>query len=382
MPQHKGAIPWNKGLTKEIDDRVMSYSITMKGQPFTEERKRNISLGKIGQASWCKGLTAETDERLKKRGMKTRGRKASEETRERIRLSRIGKITSEETKQKLSIALKGKIPWNNVDYGGVVNMGEKILIGTIKRARDIGKGGGKLKFIWTACEICGEERWVRIRHSVPANKVCRSCTNSKVNKKPINICINPEEGEIRRGRDIGKVSQAASQRFIYQKCPDCGVFKWVRLLKDGQPSARCYSCSKRNTDMKRGNIVKFGNGTLAKDGYIMVTLKKDDFYYPMSRGGYIAEHRLVMAKHIGRCLQSWEIVHHKNGIRTDNRIENLELTNSISEHIKRHTKGYRDGYTKGLTDGQNKQIQELKDMIENQGKLLRLLLWKSSDVKI
>ena len=58
-----------------------------------------------------------------------------------------------------------------------------------------------------------------------------------------------------------------------------------------------------------------------------------------SKYGYVLHHRIVMENHLGRLLNSNEVVHHKNENKKDNRIKNLELMD-YREHVKIHsTKG-------------------------------------------
>jgi hypothetical protein len=69
-------------------------------------------------------------------------------------------------------------------------------------------------------------------------------------------------------------------------------------------------------------------------GYILV--RAPEGHPGASHDGSIYEHRLVMEKHLGRLLESGEVVHHINGERADNRIENLQLRRSRKDHGHGH----------------------------------------------
>lgn len=77
-----------------------------------------------------------------------------------------------------------------------------------------------------------------------------------------------------------------------------------------------------------------GGRYISSTGYVYI-LCKEDHPRALKKGNnshYVPEHYLVMEKHIGRELAKNETVHHLNGIKSDNRIENLMLCQSQSEH--------------------------------------------------
>lgn len=69
-----------------------------------------------------------------------------------------------------------------------------------------------------------------------------------------------------------------------------------------------------------------GKPSITSLGYVRININ----------GKRILYHRYIMEQYLGRQLTKDERIHHINGIKTDNRIENLELIKNQSEHMKNH----------------------------------------------
>lgn len=129
----------------------------------------------------------------------------------------------------------------------------------------------------------------------------------------------PTIGDTSYGDLIGKL---VGRRFIWLDCPYCGKERWVAILNGKPQTQRCVQCRQGGSRHKTG------------DGYIMVFVPRHDFFRGMTtKAGYCLEHRLVMARHLKRCLLPWEIIHHRNGVKDDNRLQNLALLLGQYQHV-------------------------------------------------
>src|SRR4051812_15927519 len=124
------------------------------------------------------------------------------------------------------------------------------------------------------------------------------------------------------------------------ECAQCGTEVWRspgNIVGRIFCSRDCCNANNKGKSLRKTKIsgpdcANWKGGIFKDRGYRYVLMPD----HPNAKqSGYVAEHVLIMSRHLGRPLAKGEDVHHKNRDRSDNRIENLELLTS-SEHCRLH----------------------------------------------
>jgi len=93
---------------------------------------------------------------------------------------------------------------------------------------------------------------------------------------------------------------------------------------------------KRRPNISGENNYNWKGGTIIQEGYRYIL--KPNHPRAKLKKGYVAEHVLVMEKHLKRFLKSGEVVHHLDENKLNNKIRNLILFKNKSEHNKFHAR--------------------------------------------
>lgn len=215
------------------------------------------------------------------------------------------------------------------------------------------------------CAVCGKDYHSRKKTSKYCSKECFYIGRPTRAKERIErVCkncsstFNAKKSEIAKGRAIfcsKNCYEIYRQNENRKGCEECGAFG---LFRKGQRfcSWDCFRKALKAGKVSSGKTRK--PKLIDKNGYIKIDCGKEHI---MADGtGYVFEHRLVMFNHLGRKLESFEYVHHLNGIKDDNRLENLKLVNSrnhAKEHLKEYSQGFNEGYATGYNAGYLKGVK-------------------------
>jgi hypothetical protein len=163
------------------------------------------------------------------------------------------------------------------------------------------------------------KKWVANHLNVSVGVIQRACTQHKIKFEwPI--------AELKRLVEVDGLKhwEAGDQlgidhKYVSNLCKIHGIKSQRRGPRSGAG----------HPDWKGGRTVNLG----------YVYLYTPDHPYAKKPVPYVAEHRLVMEKHLDRYLLPTEVVHHIDGNKQNNQIENLELFASNGEHLKKELKG-------------------------------------------
>lgn len=154
---------------------------------------------------------------------------------------------------------------------------------------------------------------------LPTGERCQPCSRRRRGTdRTCRHCGEP------MGKVKGRVCHPCRRVQRAGRCADCGD-------PIDPYSTRCKSCSKRgplNNQWAGGRLP-------AKGGYWRVRVTERDPMWGMANNGYVLEHRLLMARYIGRPLAADEVVHHADRDPSNNDLSNLALLTN-ADHVRLH----------------------------------------------
>lgn len=158
------------------------------------------------------------------------------------------------------------------------------------------------------CNVCGKEFELSSRFH-PTQKYCstKCCANAS-HRRRYNLSIKTLDLICAVCEKKFTQKRANNTQYCHIKCKKLAASRRLKGLPINGPRKHIW-----------------GSGHINKNGYRVISKPDHPNSIKGKRSGQIMEHTFVMSEHIGRPLIKGETVHHKNGIRDDNRIENLEL---------------------------------------------------------
>ncbi len=198
---------------------------------------------------------------------------------------------------------------------------------------------------------------LHLKEGKSLRQICRDLGIPEGNKSYLGRLLRETGYEVRRGKLGFRVGDK-----VKVSCPICKKERTVVSRYALKPYTKlCGHCATVKSHKDNPRIGRAenhynwkGGVNLNRQGYVVEYVKKENEFFPMAAnnhraGGYILQHRLVMARHLGRCLNPDELVHHINGNKQDNRFENLKLTKR-ELHGLAYSMAFQEGYAKAMIE--------------------------------